>query len=311
MHHPIETRGLGKSYGKFRAVESLDLNVARGEILGFLGPNGAGKSTTIKMLVGLVHPSEGEAWINGHNVAKEPIAARRSLGYLPEVVGVYGDMTGRQFLRYSGRFYDFTDSALTRRVEELLSVLKIDHAASRKLKTYSKGMRQRAALAAALIHDPDVIVLDEPLTGLDPVGVIEMRDAIRRLGEEKTVFLSSHELHAVETLCDRVVIVKGGKVLADARVEDLVAGETPRVLVTLASPDAAFAERARGAPGVSFAESLAGGRDRSFRLMLEAGAEHDAILRHLVESGAPLAGFTPERETLEDAFIRIAGVRRV
>lgn len=308
---PIETRNLGKSYGKFRAVESLDLSIRRGEIVGFLGPNGAGKSTTIKMLVGLARPTSGEAWINGFNIATHPLEGRRSLGYLPEVVGVYGDMTGRQFLRYSGRFYEFSESALTRRVEELLAVVKIEHAASRKLKTYSKGMRQRAALAAALIHDPDVVILDEPLTGLDPVGVIEMREAIKKLGESKTVFLSSHELHAVEALCDRVIIVKDGRVLADARVEDLVRGETPRVRVRLASARSGFVDEARKTTGVAFAESLSAAGGLDFRLVLEDGVDTSALLRDLVSAGVPVAEFAPERESLEDAFIRISGVRRV
>ncbi len=314
---PITTRNLTKRYGSrfgdevVTAVADLNLQVRKGEVLGFLGPNGAGKSTTIKMLTGLVHPTGGEVWIQGRNVREDPVRSRESLGYLPEVVGLYEEMTARQFLRYTGRFYGLNLSEITRRSEELLGEVSLEHAGSRRVGTYSKGMRQRLALAGALFHDPDVLVLDEPLTGLDPEGILKMRGVIRRLGEEKTIFLSSHELHAVEDLCDRVVIIRDGHVLADAPVEELTRPEAPRVRVVLEEDsDVADAveEALAGSHSVVDVERLEG-REVAYLLTLETGAEPARLLRELVERDVPVMEFRRETESLEDVFVRVTGVR--
>lgn len=298
--------GLTKRYGDVTAVDGVDLTVRSGQVVGFLGPNGAGKSTTIKMLVGLVRPSAGRARVAGFDVQDEGVEARRHLGYLPEVVGLYENMTGRQFLHHTGRFFRMAESEIVRRTEELLREVGLVEAAGRKVRTYSKGMRQRIGLASALFHEPEVLILDEPLTGLDPPGVIKMRNVIRELGRERTVFLSSHELHNVESLCERVVIVDRGRVLADQPLEDVRRPDTATVFVGLA-PHAGSdaASQLAQAPGVDAVEP--GVTAGEWRLRMEAGVEPDTTLAWLIDRGVPVAAFQPRQETLEEAFIRITG----
>jgi ABC-2 type transport system ATP-binding protein len=302
--HPIETDGLTKRYGDIVAVEDLDLEVPEGEILGFLGPNGAGKSTTIKILTGLVHPTSGSARVNGWDVATDELQARADLGYLPEVVGLYEDMTGRQYLHYTGRFYERTSSEVVRRTEQLLDAVGLRDAGGRRIGGYSKGMRQRLGLAGALFHDPSVLVLDEPLTGLDPEGVLGMRRAIRRLGQDKTIFLCSHELHSVEALCDRAVIVDDGRVRADGPVDELTAPEDVRLRVTL-RPGTEAGKRAADVTGVRSVEE-AGGDE--LLLVLEEGVAVEDAVANLVEADLPVREVRGARPTLEEVFADVTGV---
>ncbi len=307
---PIETRDLTKRYGDLTAVEGLDLTVGQREVMGFLGPNGAGKSTTIKMLVGLVRPTRGQALIDGHDVAEHGVQARASIGYVPEVVGLYGAMTARQFLAYSGRFYELSEAEVTQRAERLLVDVNLEHAASRKISTYSKGMRQRLALAGALLHDPRILILDEPLTGLDPEGVYRMRRAIRELGRERTVFLSSHELHAIETLCDRVAVIQDGRVLEQAPVDELLAQRAPRyrLEVDLATLDAGVEEAIAKAPGV---EAVAlGDHANVFEVELSHRDRAPGVVAALVQQGLGIRSFAPRQTTLEEVFVDLVGVKR-
>lgn len=302
---PIETEALTKRYGDVTAIEDLTLEVPTGQVLGFLGPNGAGKSTTIKMLTGLVHPTSGTAQVNGFDVVDDGVRAREDLGYLPEVVGLYEDMTGRSYLHYTGRFYDRTPSEVVRRAEELLDRVGLRDDADRKIATYSKGMRQRLGLAGALFHDPNVLVLDEPLTGLDPEGVLGMRRAIRRLGREKTVFLCSHELHAVEALCDRVVVVDDGRTLADAPTHDLTAPRERRLRVEVAPGLDDARKAAADARGVDAVEVV--GEDELL-LTLAGGAAVEDVVAALVMADVPIRGVREVRPSLEEVFADITGV---
>lgn len=307
---PIETHDLTKRYGRLTAVEGLDLSVDRREVLGFLGPNGAGKSTTIKMLVGLARPTRGRAVVGGHDVAEDGVRARASIGYVPEVVGLYGSMTARQFLRYTGRFYDLTGSEITRRAERLLVDVSLDQAASRKIATYSKGMRQRLALAAALLHDPEILILDEPLTGLDPEGVYRMRRAIRELGRERTIFLSSHELHAIEALCDRVAIIRKGQVIEQAPVDELLAHHAPlyRLELELETMDEGIEEVIAKVAGVEAVDL--GDRANVFELELTDRRQAPGVLAALVERGLRVQAFAPRQASLEEVFVDLVGVTR-
>lgn len=301
---PIETTHLTKRYGDLVAVEDLTLEARKGQVLGLLGPNGAGKSTTIKMLVGLASPTEGRARIAGHDVQREGVQARAELGYLPEVVGLYEQLTGEAYLRYVARFHGVTGSRATYRIEQLLAEVRLTQAADRRIGTYSKGMRQRLALAGALLHDPAVLILDEPLTGLDPEGVVKMKRAIEALGEERTVFVSSHELHAVESLCDRAVILREGRVLEDAPVSELTRRTPPRYRVQLA-PDASVPEGLDAVEGVVEVASAPG----ELVVTVEDAEAASRALAWLVEQGCRVRGFREDERSLEEAFVDITGVR--
>jgi ABC-2 type transport system ATP-binding protein len=202
------------------AVKSLSLKVSAGEVFGFLGPNGAGKTTTMNVLLGFVNPTSGSASIFGVDV-RQPIA-RQKIGYLPELTYYYKFLNAEELLRFYAQIFDIPKSERESRIDEVLKLVELDHARKRLIKTYSKGMQQRAGLAQALINDPDLLILDEPTSGLDPLGRMKVRDIIQRLKERgKTVFFSSHELGEVETVCDRIAILNQGELKVEGRVEEL------------------------------------------------------------------------------------------
>lgn len=202
------------------AVKDLTLAVQAGEVFGFLGPNGAGKTSTMNVLLGFVPPTSGVANIFGVNV--QETIARQRLGYLPELTYYYKFLTAEELLRFYARIFDIPKAERERRIDEVLKLVELEHARKRLIKTYSKGMQQRAGLAQALINNPDLLILDEPTSGLDPLGRMKVRDIIKRLKNEgKTVFFSSHELGEVETVCDRVAIMHQGELRVLGRVDDL------------------------------------------------------------------------------------------
>jgi ABC-2 type transport system ATP-binding protein len=213
------TKELGQ--GTKVAVDGLNLSVGAGEIFGFLGPNGAGKTTTMNVLLGFVPPTSGDAFLFGVNV-RDPIARQR-IGYLPELTYYYKFLTAEELLRFYGRIFRIPPAELERRIDAVLKLVELEHARKRLIKTYSKGMQQRAGLAQALINNPDLLILDEPTSGLDPLGRMKVREIIQRLKNEgKTVFFSSHELGEVETGCDRVAFLHQGKVRVEGSVNTLL-----------------------------------------------------------------------------------------
>lgn len=204
------------------AVKSLSLKVSAGEVFGFLGPNGAGKTTTMNVLLGFVNPTSGSASIFGVDV-RQPIARQR-IGYLPELTYYYKFLNAEELLRFYAKIFNIPNPERERRIDEVLKLVELDHARKRLIKTYSKGMQQRAGLAQALINDPDLLILDEPTSGLDPLGRMKVREIIQRLKERgKTVVFSSHELGEVETVCDRIGILCQGELKAEGRVADITA----------------------------------------------------------------------------------------
>jgi ABC-2 type transport system ATP-binding protein len=303
--HAIEARELSKTYGDVTALEAFSLSADEGEVVGLLGPNGAGKSTTIKILVGLVQATSGEAWIGGHHVAEEGVEARKRLGYLPEVVGLYGQLTGEAFLRYVARFHEITGPRATHRIETLLADVRLTQAADRRIGGYSKGMRQRLALAGAMLHEPDVLILDEPLTGLDPEGIVKMRTAIEQLGRKRTVLMSSHELHAVEALCERAVILREGQVLANDSVDALTRRDPPRYRLRTAKP-LEDADRWLDVPGVC---SLARVDGEGVVVEVDDADAASRLVTALVDEGRRVQGLKRDERTLEEAFVDVTGVR--
>lgn len=213
----ISVEGISKYYGEQKALDQVEFSIRKGEIVGFLGPNGAGKSTLMKILTGFLKPSEGRAAVNGHPLETELLKAQQSVGYLPEHNSLYTEMYVREYLEFNASVYKI-DKA---RIEEVIQATGLLPEANKKIHQLSKGYRQRVGLANALLHDPEVLILDEPTTGLDPNQLVEIRDLIRSVGKEKTIFLSTHIMREVEALCERVIIINKGKIVADKRMAEL------------------------------------------------------------------------------------------
>jgi len=219
----IEIEGLTKRFSGFTAVDGLSFTVARGEVLGFLGPNGAGKSTTMRMLAGFVTPTAGTARICGHNVQDDPIAARRALGFLPEGAPTYPDMTTAAFLAFIAGIRGYRGAEARARIERAVEATQLGGVREQRIETLSKGFKRRVGLAQALLHDPPVLVLDEPTDGLDPNQKHEMRALIARMAPEKAIIISTHILEEVDAVCTRAIIIAAGRIVADATPEALEA----------------------------------------------------------------------------------------
>jgi ABC-2 type transport system ATP-binding protein len=217
----IEIEGLTKRFGTFTAVDNVSFTVARGEVLGFLGPNGAGKSTTMKMLAGFSTPSAGTARIDGHDVQTDAIAARRQLGFLPEGAPTYPDMTVLGFLQFCARIRGYAGAELDARVEHAIGLTTLAEVRVQPVETLSKGFKRRVGLAQALLHDPPVLVLDEPTDGLDPNQKHEARTLIKRMAPEKAIVISTHILEEVDAVCTRAIIIAHGRIVADATPAEL------------------------------------------------------------------------------------------
>ena len=223
MEYAIRTENLAKTYGKtFKALDGVSLQIKRGEVVGYVGPNGAGKTTTIKILTGLIRPTSGHAYVNGMDVAAKPKDALRSIGALIEVPGVYDYLTPHEMLTYFGRVYGMRRDVIDRRIKETLELVRLPDWEHKKTGSFSTGMLRRLAIAKAILHKPDILILDEPVLGLDPKGIIEIRELIRQFSSEGvTVFLSSHLLSEVAEVCDSVIFLDKGKVVSSDSVEGI------------------------------------------------------------------------------------------
>ncbi|MFN3891875.1 MAG: ABC transporter ATP-binding protein [Beijerinckiaceae bacterium] len=219
----VETRALVKRFGAFTAVDGISFKVDRGEVVGFLGPNGAGKSTTMKIIAGFLEPTEGSAYVAGHDSQLEPIAARQRLGYLPEGAPAYPDMTVGAFLEFVAAMRGLTRADARDRLAELVERIDLAEVWSRRIEALSKGFKRRVGIAQALVHDPDVLILDEPTDGLDPNQKHEMRELIRTLAPNKAIVVSTHILEEVEAICTRAIIIARGRLMADATPAEILA----------------------------------------------------------------------------------------
>jgi ABC-2 type transport system ATP-binding protein len=292
----IEMVGLTKSYGTLLAVDQLDLTIHRGEIFGFLGPNGAGKTTTMRMLLGLVKPTAGTAAILGMDIATQLPEILKRTGSVIENPTFYPYLSGFDNLRAFATLSQIPNE----RVNSVLDLLDLTDAAGRKFSTYSLGMKQRLAVGAALLGSPDLLILDEPANGLDPAGIVEMRDLIKRLkAQGHTVLISSHVLHEIEQICDRIVIMSHGRMVVQGRVEDLLGGSRLEIQVT---PIAAAEQVLRSLPwagDVSRANDL---------LLVQAPLERAGdVTRALAEEGMYLSRLRPRELSLEQYFLDVTG----
>jgi len=281
---------------KKRVLHGISFDVREGEIFGFVGPNGAGKTTTLKVLMGLIRASAGEASILGHDVSETEF--RRHVGFLPENPYFYDYLSGREILDFYARLCGVPRSRRSERVATLLDWVGLTHAADSRLRTYSKGMQQRVGIAQALVHDPDVVFLDEPMSGLDPIGRVEIRDLILRLRSDgKTVFMNTHILSDVEMVCDRVAIIVKGRIRYEGAIDEILEsgdGEADLVVAGLSAEMAAALESDLGA-------RMRGLGDR-IEVRVPAKSASDA-LRLALESGAEVVSLTPHRVSLESVFL--------
>lgn len=222
----IEVINLSKSYGTQKALDSITFSVKKGEVVGFLGPNGAGKSTLMKILTTYSAADEGSALVNGFDVQSQAKSVQRSIGYLPENNPLYLDLYVREYLEFNVTIYKVAKS----RIDEVIQLTGLSTESHKKIGQLSKGYRQRVGIANALLHNPDVLILDEPTTGLDPNQLVEIRNVIRNIGKDKTVFLSTHIMQEVEAICDRVIIINNGKIVADKKLDNLISEEKEQVI---------------------------------------------------------------------------------
>lgn len=297
----IRTENLTKVYNGKPAVDGLNLEVREGEIFGFLGPNGAGKSTTILMLTGMIEPTAGRCFVDGIEVANDPLAVKKIIGYLPEDVGFYGNLTGEQNLDYFARFYDMNAADRKERIAEILRLVHLD-GVTQKAGEYSRGMKQRLGLAQALINDPKVLFLDEPTANLDPEGVREYRDLVTRLaGEGKTVFVSSHILSEVRAVCRTVGLLAAGRLVAQGTIDEVArtlaspGGETFRIVV----------ETAEDLPDLSDPDIIEFERDGN-RAVIQAKSDiRERLAAAIAEEGLHIREIRLEEPDIEDAFMAL------
>jgi ABC-2 type transport system ATP-binding protein len=304
----IRVENLTKEYGSVRAVDKVTFNVRKGEVLGFLGPNGAGKSTTMKMLTCYLAPTGGTATVAGHDVYEQSLEVRRRLGYLPEDTPLYRDMTVLEYLEFAAAMRQMDPTKSPARIKEVGGRCGLSDVAGKLIGELSKGFRQRLGLAQAILHDPDILVLDEPTSGLDPNQIVEIRRLIKELGQEKTVILSTHILPEVQATCTRILIISGGKLVADDTPEALRArekGSRYRVVVeSNGIAQDAIRDKLASIGGVARCEKIAT-EAGAHAFALDGGGATDLrrhIFRAAVDNHWPLLELVRESVSLEEVF---------
>ena len=305
MEPLIKTEGLYRYYGDHCAVRDLGLELYPGEVLGLLGPNGAGKSSTLRMLAGNLAPSAGQIWLNGVDLQSDPIQAKRALGYLPENPPLYPELTVDEYLRYCARLHRISGAAAGAAVSEAKGRCGLDEVGQRLIGNLSKGYQQRVGIAQAIVHNPMVVILDEPTVGLDPVQIREIRALICNLGRERGVILSTHILPEVQATCSRVLILHQGEQAYAASLKQDARPVGGCFLVRLAQAPELAAIMAM--PGICAAEPLAQGQ---YRLLAKKDLIASKLAEQLVQAGWGLEEFAPEQPGLEQIFVRITSGER-
>ncbi|GGG27453.1 gliding motility-associated ABC transporter ATP-binding subunit GldA [Pontibacter amylolyticus] len=296
----VEVKNLTKIFGSQRAVDDISFSVGQGQILGFLGPNGAGKSTTMKIATCYLPPTTGTVLVNGYDAVQDSIAVRRSVGYLPEHNPLYLDMYVHEYLQFVASVYGLKGRRSKERVQEMVELCGLTLEQGKKIGALSKGYRQRVGLAQALVHDPQVLILDEPTTGLDPNQIVEIRSLIKRIGQDKTVIFSTHIMQEVTAICDRVVIINRGKLVADSDVASLQAGARNEKTTLVEFEQPIPVEALEQVPGVLSA-TLAEGT--TYRVTSRKDTDIRAtIFRVAAERNWPLVGLRHEENSLEKIF---------
>ncbi len=296
----VQVENLSRYYQNTRAISHLSFTLNAGEVLGFLGPNGAGKSTTMQIISGNLAPTEGEVSIAGHDIIDAPRAAKQNLGYLPEHPPVYRDAAVDEYLAYCARLHRVSAKRVDDAVQRAKQHCGLQDVGQRLIGNLSKGFQQRVGIAQAIIHDPPVVILDEPTVGLDPIQIREIRELIRSLGSERSVILSTHILSEVQSTCDRVQIIRAGELVYSASIESLNHGHEHAFQVMLRTP--VEIDRLTSLDGVDHAESIGGGR---YRVFFAPDSTPDSLVAASAQNGWGLGELVPEQQSLEDLFIEL------
>jgi len=305
----IEVKNLTKQYGDHLAVDDLSFTVDEGSVYGFLGPNGAGKSTTMNIMTGYLAPTEGEVIINGYNILDEPEKAKRTIGYLPEIPPLYPDMTVREYLTFAAELKKVPRKDRKAQVARVMEELSITDVADRLIKNLSKGYKQRVGFAQALVSNPETLILDEPTVGLDPKQIIEIRELIKELGKKHTVILSSHILAEVSEICDTVMIISNGRLVALDTPENLAAGQGQGTQIIISSPaDAETLESVLTAFAGEGKVNISEGSDGLLSATIDYEGDGDPrkeIVTALAKAGCPYYSVDVKKASLEDIFLEL------
>lgn len=305
----INVKNLSKNYGPVKAVKSIDFDINDGEIVGFLGPNGAGKSTTLKMLTGYLAPTSGSVTINNMDILEEELEIQKSIGYLPELNPIYPEMIVYDYLQFIGSIRNIKGKQFSQALGRVIEQCGLKGVLHRHIGNCSKGYKQRIGLAASMIHDPKILILDEPVTGLDPNQIVEIRELIKGLGKEKLVLISSHILQEIQATVDRIIIINNGKIVADGTSEDLISnsqGSTTLSMELVNATKESLEEMKAVVPSVNL-KSFSEGKDSSIA-KLEYPLENDPrkdIFTYGVEKGWIILEMATTKSNLEDIFRKL------
>ena len=305
----IRIQNVTKYYGDRLAVDDISFNVEKGEIVGFLGPNAAGKTTTMRMITGYLMPSRGDVWIADHNMAHNSLDGRRLMGYLPEIAPLYTDMTTRRYLEFVGRLRGLDKKRTKNRVDEVTEICSLEEYIDVAVSKLSKGFRQRVGLSQSIIHDPEVLILDEPTIGIDPRQMAQTRELIRELGKDRTILLSTHVLPEVSMICERVIIIHEGRIVAEDRIENLstILRESNRIRLQVQGPPDKVINRLERIDGIQSAAY-----ENPF-IIVEFSADREPrgeITEALVQSGWTLLSMETVELSLEDIFLQLTNEGR-
>ncbi len=296
----LQIRKLTKVYGQQHAVNDISFSVGTGEIVGFLGPNGAGKSTTMKISTSYLPPTSGEVLVDGINVVENPIGVKKITGYLPEHNPLYLDLYVHEYLRFIGKLYGLSGKQLKLRVAEMIELCGLSLEQNKKIESLSKGYRQRVGLAQALIHNPRVLILDEPTSGLDPNQILEIRKLIKETSKDKTVIFSTHIMQEVQALCDRVIVINKGEIVADDRLENLMSRQTDSRVIVVEFERDVIEEDIRKIQGVNAIEKIG---PFVFRITSSSTVDlRPEIFRFAADKNLSLVGLKQEESSLENIF---------
>ena len=306
----IELKHVTKRYGAKCAVNDISFTINKGEVLGFLGRNDAGKSTTMNMITGYISASEGQILIDGMDILEQPREAKRRIGYLPELPPLYMDMTVEEYLKFVCEIKEVRRKSQKAHLDDLYNLVKITDVRHRLIRNLSKGYKQRVGVAQALVGNPEVVIMDEPTVGLDPKQIIEIRKLISGLGENHTVVLSSHILHEVADVCDRVVIINKGQIVAQDTLANLThgIGESIRLTVRIIGPEKPVTRMLREIPGVKYVETLGSREADSVDYLVESDSKTDVrrpLVNAVLAGGYSLLMLKPLDVTLEDIFLQL------
>jgi len=310
----IEVENLTKYYGEFPAISNVSFTVFKGEIVGFLGPNGAGKTTTMRILTSFMPPTSGTARIAGYDVVSESLQARQRIGYLPETVPLYTDMTVRGYLSFMGTIRGMDNKKIKSRIEDVIQVCHLEDYYNSLISKLSKGFRQRVGIAQAILHEPDVLVLDEPTIGIDPIQIVETRQLIKDLGQEHTLILSTHILPEVSMICQRVVIIHEGEIVAEDTPENLATRleGTERLHMEVRGPVKAVTKALRDVQGVQDVTYTEGDDGAvGYTIIVKRGDEmRTDLAKAVIERGWGLLSLEALTMSLEDIFLRLTTVEQ-